>query len=85
MFPSTKVAWGIAGTALFENGALTLTVMPRETMLSETMYEFAFQVNNLEDAQPFQVISMRPSAQQSLWPRLRPPSNVFDEVTHSTL
>ena len=28
--------------------------MPGETMFSETVYEFAFEVKNLEDAQPFQ-------------------------------
>jgi len=43
---------GVAGTALFENESLNLTVMLGETMRAEVVYVFAFELLNPPDSQP---------------------------------
>lgn len=55
-------------------------------MFSQTVYEFAFEVKNLEDAQPFQVISIEAFGTavfvaENLPPG--PPSNVVGVVRGS--
>jgi len=43
---------GVAGTALFENESLNLTVMLGQTMRAEVVYVFAFELLNPSDSQP---------------------------------
>jgi hypothetical protein len=50
--------FGSASTASFDNGVLTLTVLPNAKLLAGLLYQFSFDIANPAASQPASVISM---------------------------